>query len=66
MKTLIESLEEWNKVKGQYVRRQYHHFTFEDESKPLSYPCVLVESSSSIPDTYITEHSILFVYLTDF
>ena len=66
MKTLIESKEIWNKVKGNYNSRTFHRYYFQNEDTPKNFPCIIVEHEDSVEDTYSTAHTIYFVYLADF
>jgi hypothetical protein len=66
MKILFESKEEWVENKLLYTSSVGNLYQFNEEVDPISYPCIVVSTSHMDYNSYLSEHTVSFVYLEDF
>lgn len=65
MKTLIESQKDWDDLKGCYRTTYGISVHFDDESSPISFPCLAL-TTDSVDSENDTVRTVSFIYLTDF
>jgi hypothetical protein len=65
MKTLFESQKDWDDLKGLYRTTYGISVHFDNESSPISFPCLAL-TADSVDSENDTVRTVFFIYPSDF